>query len=109
MADGNFGERIIEIDLTVTGARVIRDATLGMHVKLNKIVLEGVGHATLAAPIVLRKESASGPVVWANPGTATVEYNIDAPFTSPAAIMKGLYMDTQTNAWVSGRLLIYTA
>lgn len=109
MADGAYGERDIVIDLTVTGARVIRDALKNELVKIKKIVVSGkAGGAN--GPITLRKESASGSIEWSCAGTTGVEYNIDAPFTKPSPTFKGLYMDSQGTAWTAGSLMIiYTA
>lgn len=107
MADGNFGERDIDIDLTATGARVIRDFAKGEFVKIVGITINGTAGAT-AGPIVLRKEAANGPIVYSCDGKATQTYVVnDQLYTS---IHRGLYMDTQTNAWAAGsHMIIHTA
>lgn len=105
MADGSFGERDIVIDLAVTGARVIRDATKSELVKIAGITISGTAGASNGG-IVLRKESASGAVVFQfQPGvSAVVAFN--EPFTKPKLICKGLYMDTQTTAWAAGAIMV---
>lgn len=106
MADGNFGARDIVIDLSVTGARTIRDATAGQWVGIQKIVLSGKTGAG-AQPLILRYETAAtGPVLWTILGTAATEYNVDAPYPGKKPVVKGLYLDNITNAWTSGSLLI---
>lgn len=108
MADGNVGERVIVVDLTVTGARVLRDALKGEHVQVSKITVAGTGGAA-PADIVLRKESASGPIVAAFRPTPSVINNADLITEDDEFICKGLYLDNVTQAWTAGSLLlIYT-
>lgn len=110
MADGSYGERDIVIDLTVTGARVIRDATKNEMVKLMGVTIAGTSGAA-AGTIVLRKESASGSIEfqYADPTAATLA-NYTKEFTEPQPVFKGLYMDDQGTAWAAGaKLIIHTA
>lgn len=106
MADGNLGERDIVIDLSVTGARTIRDAATGNWVKIKKISLSGKTGASAQAVILRFEAAATGPIIWNLLGTAATEYNIDAPFPKEAPVVKGLYLDNITNAWTSGSFLI---
>lgn len=108
MADGNFGERVIDIDLTVTGARVLRDPLdLGKVVKISTVVVDGNPGAGGTA-IVLRKESSSGPIIYSFTPTASVPNHSDDTFEEDEIVCKGLYLDNLTGAWTSGHLLIYT-
>jgi hypothetical protein len=106
MADGSKGERDIVIDLTVTGARVIRDATKNEMVKLMGITIAGTSGAA-AGSIVLRKESASGSIEfqYTDPTAATLA-DYSKAFTDPQPIFKGLYMDDQGTAWAAGSVMI---
>lgn len=105
MADGNYGERSIFIDLTVVGAaRVIRDATANQFVKISAIHLQGVSGATNGV-IRLRKESASGSIIYQfQPGNAQVVVE-DKEFSEKVPIHKGLYMDDPVTAWAAGSSL----
>lgn len=108
MADGSYGERIIDIDLTVTGARVIRDATKNEHVKVAKILVSGISQAASVA-FIFRKESASGPIVaiW-QPLQAAQAQTQELISENEELLCKGLYLDTISQAWTSGHCLIYT-
>jgi len=111
MADGNFGERIIDVDLSVTGARVLRDPSIGKEgqvVKVCKVLVSGTSGAAPVA-IVLRKESASGPIVafW-QPVQAAQVQTIELISENEEFLCKGLYLDNISQAWTSGHLLIYT-
>ncbi len=112
MADGPFGERVIQLDLnTPITARIIR-AWLAPHkhvVKITKIVVNGVAGAAGAADgkLILRKEAADGDIVWQlTPADdeavrASEDVNI---------LCNGLYMSALTQAWVAGStMLIYTS
>ncbi len=111
MADGNFGERVIELNLnTPITARVIR-AWAAPHkhvVKITKIVVNGVAGATGAnGALILKKEGTGGGVQWqltpANNEVVRVEEDVNI-------VCNGLYMDALTTAWLAGsRMLIYTA
>ena len=104
MADGSKGQREIDIDLTVAAAaRVVRDATKREWVKVRRIVLDG--DSTAGATIIIRKESASGPIV-ATITASGGKQHVDVPMED--AVFLGLYIDSFT-AWTSGHLLIYTA
>jgi hypothetical protein len=108
MADGSFGERDIFIDLTVTGARVIKDATKGEFVKIGGIRINGTTGAG-AGDITFRKESAGGPIVFQALGTASTIF--DGTFALPVGsiLQKGLYMDALGTAWTAGsQMIIYT-
>lgn len=104
MADGSYGQKEIDLDLTVAAAaRVVRDATKGEWVKIRRIVLDG--DSTAGATIVFRKENASGPIV-ANVTVTGGKQHVDIPMQD--AVFKGLYVDSFT-AWTSGHCMIYTA
>lgn len=106
MADGAFGARDITIDLTVTGARVIRDALLKYVVKLTSVTVTGTSGAA-AGTIILRSESATGPIVYqyTDPTAATLA-NSNEVFGDPAPVFHGLYMDTQGTAWAAGSVMV---
>jgi len=105
MADGPYGERTIFIDLnSPITARVIKDATKGEWVKFSAIHIAGTGPATAAnGPIILRKESASGPIVFQFiPTAASQTVTEDKEWSEKVPIHKGLYMDAMTTGWVAG-------
>lgn len=110
MADGSFGERIIDVDLSVTGARVLRDPlTIGKAVKVSKVLVSGTSGAAPVA-IVLRKESASGPIVafW-QPVQAAQVQTIELISENEEFYCKGLYLDNISQAWTApSHLLVYT-
>jgi hypothetical protein len=110
MADGNTGQREIVVDLSVTGARTLRDAATGNWVKITRISVSGKTGAS-AQSIVLRSEVAStGPILYSLLGTAATEYEDTNPFASGKPVVKGLYLDNIANAWTAGSLLIiYTS
>lgn len=100
MADGGYGERDIYIDLTVTGARVIRDEC----VFIDSVTINGVSGAG-AGDIVLRKQSASGPIVHKTlgPGGTAFDGIAGPPLNIEA---NRLYMDALANAWAAGSFMI---
>lgn len=105
MADGNFGQRDIHLDLTSTGARVIRDALLGMRVKIRAITVSGTSGAA-AGSLILRGESASGPIVWQlTDPTAATTYNFTSNLDGVLPIV-GLYLDALGTAWAAGAVCI---
>ena len=106
MADGNFGERVIELDLnSPITARIIRAAP--QVVKITKIVINGTAGASgVNGTLTLNKESATGATVWklqpANNEVIRLEEDVDI-------LCNGLYMEALTTAWVAGSsMLIYT-
>lgn len=101
MADGSYGERSIFIDLTVTGARVIKDATKNEFVKISSIHIYGVTGAGSGA-IVLHKESASGPTIFQISPANGATVSIEKEFSEKVPIHKGLYMDALGTAWTAG-------
>jgi hypothetical protein len=104
MADGSYGQREIDIDLTVVAAaRVVRDASKNEWVKIRRIVLNG--NSTAGAAVIFRKGSASGPIVANITPTAGIQA-VDIPMED--AVFNGLYIDSFT-AWTSGHCIIYTA
>jgi len=109
MADGNFGERDIFIDLNTTGARVIRAAAGdGQSVVIHAIRINGDSHATLDADIILRRDSASGPIVFQLEAPGGTSHDGTITFNKPLR-MRGLFMDNQTNAWVvPAHMMIHT-
>jgi hypothetical protein len=108
MADGSFGTRDIELDIAgVTTARVLR--AIPNAVKLTGITINGTAPATGSeGPIVLRSDSASGPIVWRLiPTNSEV---VHENFFLPNRIYTGLYMDLMTTGWVAGgSMIIHTA
>lgn len=102
MADGNYGERSIFIDLTVVGAaRVIKDALKGEFVKISAIHIQGVSGAANGL-IRLRKESAAGPIIFQfQPGNAQVVVE-DREYSEKVPVHKGLYLDDPVTAWAAG-------
>jgi hypothetical protein len=108
MADGDYGERIIDIDIDlVTTARSIRPGANDV-VKIVGIVVNGVGPATGPnGRLTLRKESASGPIVW----QMTPDDNEPVKEQQSLSILcNKLYMDTMTQSWAAGsKMLIYTS
>lgn len=109
MADGSFGEREIFIDLTIApAARIIRDAAVeGRAVHIDSIRINGTANAAGAGDIILRKQSATGPVVFKlNAPTASAH---DGTMTPNSFTFAGLYMDSVVNAWQAGsHMIIYT-
>ncbi len=110
MADGAFGERDIFIDLnSPITARVIRDATKGEFVKITAIHIYGTSGAGAGA-IVLRKESATGPIIFQVAPANSAAVVVDKEFSEKVPIHKGLYMDAVATAWLAGSSMeIYTA
>jgi hypothetical protein len=105
MADGNYGQRDIQLDLTVAGARVIRDATKGERAKIRAITVSGTSGAA-SGSLILRGESASGPIVWQlTDPTAATTYNFTANLDGVLPI-KGLYMDAPGTVWAAGAVCI---
>jgi hypothetical protein len=107
MADGIFGERVIDIDLTVTGNRTVRPATgLGKDVKIWKVLVSGVSPGT-AEPLEIRKDSTSGPLLWTHDDQVATDtiHDCDIP---DALSDGGLFVIGPANAWTSGHMLIYT-
>lgn len=110
MADSGFGERDIYIDLTIAGARVIRDAADNALVKIKSIRINGTAGAGGPGDIILRKESASGGIEFKAIAATGSTFDGETIFDTPAPVFKGLYMDALTNAWQAGSfMMIYTA
>jgi hypothetical protein len=109
MADGNFGERDIVLDLNdpIT-ARTLRAAT--QVVKVVGITINGNAPTTGSqGNIVLRKELVStGPIVWEL--LPTTNQQVNAHFDMPGQdgrIYNGLFMDAMTtNGWDAGSVMI---
>ena len=97
MADSSFGERDIFIDLATATARVIRSANDGAIGLIGAIDISGVTGAS-AGTIILRKESATGPVIFQQyaPSASTIDTHVT--FHCPIG-GKGLYMDAMSGAW----------
>lgn len=115
MADGALGARDIEIDLTIATARVIKDAvrTVGEGVASPEIVyitgieIQGVTGGA-AGTIVLRRDSASGGVVFRQLAAAASTIDTNVQWTDPIPC-RGLYMDAMSGAWSAGaRMIIHT-
>ncbi len=106
MADSAFGLTNIYIDLTTATARVIRDALKDQWVLLSGVRINGTAGAG-DGTIVLRQESATGPIVMrANVGTSQP---VDGSFDIPSKPFKGLYMDAIAVAWAANaHMIIYT-
>ncbi len=95
MADGPFGAKEIVIDLADTGARVIRTAR--ETVKVLRIRIKGAaGAAGENNDIVLRKKSASGPIIWSLRPVDTEAVN---DTFEVGYIGMGLFMDNLVAAW----------
>jgi hypothetical protein len=112
MADGDFGERDIVLDLNgVITARVLR--AYPAVVKITGITINGNAPTVGAqGDIVLHKESASGPIVWELRPSANLQVN--EHFEMPGRlgmIVNGLYMEAfDTNGWDAGAsMIIHTA
>lgn len=112
MADSSFGLRDITLDLNgVITARVIRDALKGEYAKVTGLTINGVTGAG-DGTIVLRGESASGPIFYKLQTVNSTAYNVDKTFGEDKGgrIYKGLYVDALNTAWVAGAtLIIHTA
>lgn len=101
MADGAFGSREIVIDLTQVGARVLRafpSATIIHAVKINGTAGAGAGD------IILRKTSATGPIVFEEPVASGTP--VDGALIPMCTYAKGLFMDALPAPWTAGSILI---
>ena len=105
MADPSFGLRHIALDVAgVVTARVVRDATKSEISYLSGITVSGTTGAG-AGTIVLREDSASGPILWKfTPANGTL-YNFDVAFSTPIK-SRGLYVDVITTAWAANSVVI---
>lgn len=103
MVDGPFGAREILVDLTVTGARVLRNATKAEVVKIETVQIAGDPGAS-GSDIVLRSESASGPIFFKfdSPGAGIR----NEEFIGPAGPINGLYLDNIGTGWVAGAVMV---
>jgi hypothetical protein len=109
MADSAYGERDLYIDLTITGARVLRDATGNNWVKIKAIDINGTAGAA-SGDIILRHDSASGPIVFKHLAPAGSIHDGSETFYGSAMIFLGLYMDDPGTAWGAGSfMIIHTA
>lgn len=112
MADGNYGERIIYIDLTVTGARIIRAYPVNW-VKINAIRINGVAGAGGSGTITLRQEGASGAIIFQEAAPAGQSFDGTMVQSTWPPVVNGLYMDDPGTAWqtvggVASHMMIYT-
>lgn len=106
MADGPLGKRDINIDLTVVGARTIRDPATGQWVKIQSITISGTTGAG-AGNIVLREETAStGNVIFRFETTNATQYNVTPEFAKMPPVFKGLFMDALGTAWAAGSTMV---
>lgn len=110
MADSSFGAQPITLDLTVTGARVIRNAP--ERIRISSLELVGA-HAATNGNLVLRQDSASGQIVWvysnqdATGGAFTaVAENRFSDFSEHLQQLNGLYMDAISVAWLGTSVLV---
>jgi len=102
MADGALGSRQIFIDLTVVGARTIRDATNG--VKIGEIRIQGTAGAG-TSDIILREDVATtGGIVFKLAAAAGSDH--DGTFSADRMWTRGLFMDLIGSAWVAGSHMI---
>ena len=101
MADGPTGAREIFIDLTVVGARTIRDATNG--VRIAEIRINGTAGAG-AGDIVLRTDlAATGGEVFKLLANNDAH---DGTFAAHRMWTRGLFMDALATAWLAGATMI---
>ncbi len=93
------------IDLTVTGARVIRAAGTA---RVMAIRVNGTAGG-VAGDIIFRETSASGEVVFKLLAPASSTHDGTLSFPSPGRNFDGLFMDTQGTAWLAGsHIVVYT-
>lgn len=111
MADGPYGANPIYIDLTVAGARTIKDAVRPIGDlnftpdvgKIKSVRIQGTAGAG-AGDIVLRKDSAAGGIVFKTAVAAGVPQDgVDTPMDRE---FRGLYMDAIPAAWVAGSFML---
>ena len=110
MADSAYGLRDITIDLAIATARnPIRDpAAEGRAIRITGIDIGGVTGGS-AGTIILRADSASGPIVFRKYAPATSTIDDTFQFTPPIRC-SGLYMDAMSGAWqANSTMVIHTA
>ncbi len=104
MADGSFETREIRLDLAATpAARVIRAA--GQRMRLRSLSISGTSGADFGI-IVLRKDNATGPIIFQFTPAAAGEYQEQRLLD---VICDGLFMSTVVTAWAANSIMmIYT-
>lgn len=110
MADGNYGKRNINIDLTVATARTIRDPAKKEWVKIDSIFINAVASGTGSQNVItLREETAStGNILFQfQPSNGQVVQQQFFYDEAPAIVL-GLLMDAMTAGWASGIMIVNT-